>query len=222
MKNRKNIFVLLILLFFPSEYLFSDNIKVLFILPQKYGLNGHLSREMFDSFGWDVTIAGVDSIILPCDYSLSQGSKPFNVDITIAEINNVNQYDCIVISSMSWAENYITAYNDLMNCAELITLLNTANNEGIVIAATCAGVRVLATADIINGRNVTGKAGPNNYYANEYVTAGATFLGENILPVIDGNIVTTTRGQYYMKQNCEALMIAIQNSKNLRKNKEVK
>ncbi|MFH1197121.1 MAG: DJ-1/PfpI family protein [bacterium] len=222
MKYLKKIFFLILLFFTHSEYLFCEDIKVLFILPQNYGLNGHLSREMFDSVGWDVTIAGVDSTIEPCTYSSPQGSEPFKVDIVISEIDDVTQYDCIVISSMSWSADPPAAYNDLLNSIELINLLKTANTQHIVIAATCAGTRVLAAADIIDGKRVTGKAGPNNYYIGEYEQAGATFVGENIPPVVDGNIVTTSRGQYYMKQNCEALMIAIENSKNLRKNKKVK
>ncbi|HPI38221.1 MAG TPA: DJ-1/PfpI family protein [Ignavibacteriaceae bacterium] len=221
MKNVKIIFIVLTHFLLGAECHFCENIKVLLILPQNYGLNTHLSREMFDAIGWDVTIAGVDSLIQPCTYSSPQGSGPFKVDVIITEIGDISQYDCIVISSMSWSANPPAAYNDLLNSIDLINLLKTANSQHIVIAATCAGTRVLAAANIINGKKVTGKAGPNNYYINEYLQAGAIFVGENIPPVVDGNIVTTSRGQYYMKQNSEALMIAIQNSKINRKSNEV-
>jgi hypothetical protein len=47
-------------------------------------------------------------------------------------------------------------------------------------------------------------------YQNEYTAAGATYLGDDHPPVIDGNIITCVRDQYYHVKNSEAIIIALQ------------
>lgn len=48
-------------------------------------------------------------------------------------------------------------------------------------------------AGILDGVTITG----NNSYSAEYSAAGADFLGAGIPPVVVGNIVTSTRSNYY-------------------------
>ena len=188
--------------------------KVLHIIPRYYGLNYYLNMEMFESFGWDVTLAGVTPTVPPCPYASGHTSR--SMDTLISQITDVSQFDVIVIASQSWISNPPNAYSDLLNSQAALDLIFAANDSGLVIWATCAGVRVLAAADIINGVNVQGRAGPGNIYANEIIAAGGIYQGSQIPPVIDGNIVTTTRGQYYMIQNCEAIMTALENTQTLR------
>lgn len=203
-------------LFLSANQALAQQTKVLVILPRYFGLNHYLNMEMFESFGWEVTLTAVTQTVLPCPYSVGVGNTSKNVDILISEINDITQYDCVTIAPMSWQYDPPNACIDLLNNQVALDLISTANDSGLVIWATCAGVRVLAAADIINGINIQGQPGPGNIYLNEYLAAGANYLGSKLPPVIDGNIVTTTRGQYYMIQNNEAIMTALENIQELR------
>jgi len=208
--------IIILTIFFASLFLsahqtYAQQTKVLIILPRYFGLNHYLNMEMFESFGWEVTLTAVTHVVEPCPYSVGVGNTSRNVDIVISEINDITQYDCVAIAPMSWQYDPPNACIDLLNSQVALDLISTANDSGLVIWATCAGVRVLAAADVINGKNVQGQPGPGNIYLNEYLAAGANYLGSKLPPVIDGNIVTTTRGQYYMVQNNEAIMTALEN-----------
>ena len=65
----------------------------------------------------------------------------------------------------------------------------------------CGGTRVLAAAGILDGVTVTGHL----LYKQEVIDAGAIWAGDVVPPVVDGNILTTRRGQYYRTQIGEAL-----------------
>jgi putative intracellular protease/amidase len=194
----------------------TDNVKVLFVLPARFGLNTNLTRECFDKYGWEVTTAGMTRTVSPCNTSSSVGGRAVTVDTLISEIADITSFDALVIGQMSWQMDPNTAYNDLRNSQMFCKLVRDADSAGLVISASCAGVRVLAAAGILEGRTVTGRNGPNNMYGNEYLAAKAIFVGEGARPVTDGNLVTTTRGQYYQIENFEALLAAV-NAKMLKK-----
>jgi hypothetical protein len=77
-------------------------------------------------------------------------------------------------------------------------------NAGIVVSAWCRAVRILAAADVIDGKNITGNAD----YEAEFVAAGATF-NELVPPVIDENLVTGVRSRYYREEMCQAIATAV-------------
>lgn len=212
---------LIILMISTTIPLHAESIKVLIVLPNKYGLNTNLYREMFDKFGWEVSITGITPTVSPCPYSIYSGSVPFEVDFIVDSIQDITQYDCIVIASMAWRTGESTAYSDLLNSTHFMDLLAQANSEHLVITTSCAGTRVLAAAGLITGKQVQGTPGTDSLYYHEYIAAGAIYLGEQLPPVTDGNIVTTMRGQYYMQQNCDAMMAAIENSRRIKAMKGV-
>ena len=203
MKNKTK-FILMIMILSLCN-LKAENIKALVVFPNQFGANSFLILEKLDEFGWDVTTTGVNSVIQPCYWG-----DPVTVDVTISEVTNITNYDCLILCPMRWWQNPPNAYGDILNSPEAMDLFIAANDAGLIIYATCAGVRVLAAADIISGVNITG----NTNYQNEYIAAGANFIGANIPPVIDGNIVTSTRGQYYWNQNPEAIKTAFENQLN--------
>lgn len=68
---------------------------------------------------------------------------------------DVTIYDCMVIMP---ANRFVDeSYGDLLQSPETITLVRTAAREGLALYATCAGVRVLAAARVLNGVHVTGR-----------------------------------------------------------------
>lgn len=179
-----------------------SNFKVLCVLPNKLGANFNLNTDHFEYFGWDVTTTGITQTIATCNWSASGGNLPVEVDVLLSDIESFDNWDVIAIMPANWWSG--NAYGDLISDSHFLNLLQQASEQNKIIWATCAGVRVLAYADILNGVNVTGKA----YFESEYVQAGANYLGENILPVIDGNIITSTRGMYYQYQNINAIINA--------------
>lgn len=203
MKKYSIIFLTMISLSLGS--LKAGDIKVLLVFPEKYGANSFLMLEKLEEFGWDVTTTGVNPVIQPCYWG-----NEVTVDTLISDITDISNYDCLILCTMRWYSNPPNAYSDILNSTEALQLFTAANNAGLIIYAACAGVRVLAAADILNGVNITG----NDYYESEYLAAGANFLGINIPPVIDGNIVTAMRGQYYFNQNMEAVKTALENKIN--------
>nr|NQU91000.1 DJ-1/PfpI family protein [Bacteroidota bacterium] len=179
------------------------NLKVLAVTPNKLGANFNFYIDNMESYGWDVTWAGLTETVNTCSWSNPFGHFAVDVDTLIQDIEDVTYWDVIALMPATWWSG--NAYGDLLNSLETLDLLIQANENNMVIFGTCAGVRVLAAADLLNGVNVTGR----DEYASEYIASGANYLGTFILPVIDGNFVTSTKGMYYHYQNIEAILTAL-------------
>ena len=185
-----------------STTVWGENTKVLVLLPHNFGANFMLFMEVFGQLGFDVTIAGLTETVQPCSsYAAVHGVQPVEVDYLTNEITNVGDYDCVcVMSSTQYGSN--DPCSDLISDINTLLLIFNAEQQNICLWATCSGVRVLAAAGVIDGCNVTGAAA----FSDEYEYAGATFIGGQLPPVVDGNIITTTRGQYFMHENTEVII----------------
>ncbi len=179
-------------------------INVLVILPANYGTNLFLNWNYMQELGWDVTLTGTADPVPPCTWARDRViARTCSLDVLIDDIEDVTQYDAIIVSfGSNLAAN---PCGDLINSDATLNLLYAADQAGIVIAGMCGAVRVLAAADVIDGHHITGK----EYYQDEYVAAGAIYDGPELAPIIDGNIVTCTRGMYYYMQNIDAVQDAI-------------
>jgi putative intracellular protease/amidase len=93
------------------------------------------------------------------------------------------------------------SHDDLLASPEAIALVQQAVADSLLVVATCGGVRVLAAADVIAGKTVTGY----DTYSAEYVAAGATWAGDDVPPILDGNILTSAHGRYYCHQIAETM-----------------
>lgn len=201
-------FLITILLFFAViPNIRADNIKMLIMLSQYYGANYYFIHDQAEKYGWDITLTAVAPAVGSCtSYAIFYGCPTITVDYTVSEITDITEYDILVISS---ASNYVpvSPHTDILNSPEALALIASAVEEGLIVAGICTGPRVLAAADVINGVNITG----HTNFQSEYIAAGANYLGSGIMPVIDGNIVTCTRGMYYQVQNVEAIATAMEN-----------
>ena len=126
------------------------------------------------------------------------------VDVLISDIEDVSIYDGVIILR-GWSEDDL-AYRDLLDSSDALDLISVAVDLGIPVCAGCGGVRVLARAGVLDGIHVQGQA----RFKDEYEAAGAIWVGNKIPPVIDGNIITTTRGMYYSYENAQALALLIE------------
>ncbi|MFW9920197.1 MAG: DJ-1/PfpI family protein, partial [Candidatus Thorarchaeota archaeon] len=174
----------------------TNDVEILFIMDNDYGANYHYIRPILEGWGWEVTLAGTAMTIEPCDYQ--SGSSTLDMDMLISDVTDISDYDAISIMPGD-------SHEGLLSSTAALNLIRSAANMGIVVSAWCRAVRVLAAADVIDGRNVSGHAD----YAAEYTAAGASYIPGDVPPIIDGNIVTTVRSQYYRDEMCVAIAMAI-------------
>ena len=193
-----------LLIFVCCLKLAAQDVKVLVIMPQNYGANYQCYYEMYEQLGWDVTTTAVNQTVQPCSgYAALLGCPAVTVDVLIEDISDVTFYDCVMLmSSSSFVGNPCI---ELINNQAALDLIVAANDAGLILWTSCSSIRVLAAADVLQDVNVQGPSS----YQTEIVNAGANYVGQKIPPVIDGNIISTMRGQYYAMQNIYAILTAI-------------
>ncbi len=172
-----------------------EQIQILFLMDHDYGANYHYIRPILESYGWNVTIAGTAAVLQPCDYQSS--SATLESDVLIWDVENITEFHAISIMPGE-------SHEILRTDQDVLNLIQEAVSEELIVSAWCKAVRVLAAADVIDGKNVTG----SEDFDDEYEAAGATYLGV-VPPVIDGNIVTGVRSRYYREAMCMAIAEAL-------------
>lgn len=176
--------------------------KILALYSANYGPNSYFTGDDLARYGWEITTAGLTKTVSRCPSA--KYIPAFTVDTLISNIADMNDFDALVLMPASWMSG--ASYEDFLNDSSALHLVRAADSSGKAIWATCAGVRVLAKAGVLNGHQVVG----TSMYQSEYEAAGAVYLGDDHPPVVDGNIVTCVRDMYYHVKNCEALAQAIE------------
>jgi len=175
-----------------------DGVRVLFLMPRNIGANNFLIRDVFEEYGWHVTRTAVLDTIPPCGFwGRHPSSLPLLPEVALSEVGNVAEYDVLFIAtSPGQAWQVPDSYQDVLESPEALGLVKSAVNEGLAVFAMCAGVRVLATADVIANKQVVGAP----RFQDEFRAAGAVWVGNERNdngPLISGNIITGARGQTY-------------------------
>jgi len=191
--------------------LVSGNVKslkvhILLLMDDDYGANFNVDdeslniAELFESFGWELSIAALNDTVQPCEEAVKYFNRgTVKTDIRISEIKDLSIYQALVILPGR-------SHKNLINSKAALILIQTAVQNELVVAAWYRGVRVLAVADVVRGKRITGHAD----YKEEYLKAGAEYVPDNPPPVVDGNIITTVRSRYYRQQMCEAIRKAVE------------
>lgn len=187
------------------------DIRALFLVSKNYGLNYFLMRDVMDLFGWKVIHTGVSDKIEACPPVREQLKiHPVIPDIPLLAIEDLDDFDCLVIPPGAGNYNPVPdSFADLLGSPEALSLVKKAAEKGLPVFAMCSGSRVLAAADIVRGKKMVGSP----RFVEEYLAAGAVYVGNernDHAPVIDGNIITGTRGQYYNVTNCQAIASLIE------------
>lgn len=173
----------------------STDVDILLLMDHDFGSAYLHIISNFEKFGWNVTIAGTNQTMISC--LLGGGWTPLVPDILFHEISDITVFDAISIMPGSSHDILLTNETDL-------GLIRTAVEENLVVSAWCRAVRILAAADVLDGKNITG----HSDYEAEYVAAGATF-NDLALPIIDENIVTCGRSQNVRFEMYQAIATAL-------------
>ena len=178
----------------------TGDLHLLLIMPNNYGANYYILRDILEQYGWCLTTTAVTPTVEPCPaYAEILGCPPVTVDVVTDSITDVTVYDAVLV--MFGSANVPNPCGDLLADQHALDLIHTADEEGLLIGAFCQSVRVLAAADVINGVHVTG----NPQFQAEYAQAGGIYVGTGVPPVLDGNILTSIDGLYYSVLICQMI-----------------
>ncbi len=183
------------------------DVNILVILGDDIGSNYHFTRvetpptirDYFENWGWNLTHTAVTARVDSChSYGAYFGCSSIEVDTLIWDIENISYYDIITVIPGS-------SHQGLIDSPEAMQLIRDAVDAGIVVSAWCRGVRTLAYADVIDGVDIVG----HSDFEDEYIAAGANYLGHDHPPVTDGSIVTGARSRYYRAEIAQAMYDAV-------------
>lgn len=175
-----------------------ENYRILFVTDYNWGGNVPSIINHFNTYGWEVTTTAMNKTVNGCSYV---NHASMEVDITLENITDLYIFDCVSILPG-------TSHPNLLNNIEFHRMIQNWVLKGLIVTAWCRAVRILARADVLNGRNITG----HDDYQSEYEAAGATF-NYKVPPIVDGNIITSVRSNYYQLRTCELIRTTVENNK---------
>lgn len=124
----------------------------------------------------------------------SKHGYPVSAEVAADEVS-ASDFDAFVIPG-GYAPDH------MRGSAAIINLIRTANQEGTIIAAICHAGWVLASADALRGKKVTG------YYTikDDLKNAGGDYIDREV--VHDGNIITS-RSPSDLPAFCRTIIAAL-------------
>jgi putative intracellular protease/amidase len=191
----------------PKDPPARSGIRALVLVDDLYGASLNIEDnqnnilENFSSYGWEVTIACCTPEAEPCPWASNHGCQTITAEMRTYQLAGGMNWDVVVVAPGAGHQN-------LMNCPFALSALAQAADNGIPVAAWCRGVRVLAAADIIDGVEITG---PSDF-EDEYLSAGATYLGNNAPPTADQNIITCVDATGNRQEMCELIRETVENA----------
>lgn len=197
----------------------SDGVNILVLAAKNYGLNSFINRDLMEQYGWKLTYTGVLDSINACPPVEKQlGVHPIIPDFKAEEIDDLSKYDGIFIPSGSGSFYKVpNAFGDLLKSPAALKIVSDAVKQNKAVFATCSGLRVLAAADVLKGREVVGAP----EFKDEYEAAGAIFLGKDHAPSISGNVITAARDLYNNYVNMMAISTVIEENRNQKGDKNI-
>lgn len=200
-----------------------DPIRALVLVDGRYGANWNIREGLpsiageFADFGWQVDLASTLPLVQPCAWAAGRGLPALEPGLRVGDIRDVSAWDVLVVLPGQ-------AHEALLADPAALELVRKAEAAGLAIASFCRSARVLARAGILEGRHMTGHAD----YEAEYLAAGAIYHGYSDRtgksdappPIVDGNLVTSMRSNYFRGQACEAIRIAAENARAARTGRE--
>jgi len=157
--------------------------------------------DKFRRYGWDLVLAAATDAVQACPFAAKRGMTPPEISVIVDDIEGIEGFNGVsVLPGPSHA--------GLIESEHALRLIRDASQAGLVVSAWCRGVRVLAAADVIRGKQIVGHEDDREAIEE----AGGVFIGQDHPPVTDGTLVTGARSYYYRAKNAEAIKKAVQTS----------
>lgn len=158
-------------IFLTSVRAYTPGHKVMILVAYGVGETYFPAKNKFESWGWNVTTAGLTSSVISCP---NINPRPVPVDILISDINNdtLSQYECIFIPSGGH-------WNELAYDATTLATISNAYNLGVVISSLCIGIVVIARADIVDGVRIAYDANSAPYV----ISYGGITVNEEVVTI---------------------------------------
>jgi putative intracellular protease/amidase len=178
--------------------------RMLLLWGDLYGANCTMSTkklsivDKFHRYGWELTSAGATRTVEPCGFARERGADGIPMDCTFDEIGDIEEFDGLSVMPGP-------SHRDLIDTPAVLVMIRRAADAGLVVSGWCRGVRVLASADVLRGRQVVGHVDDRDAIE----TAGGIYVGHDHPPVIDGRLVTGARSYRYRAKNAEAIRKAM-------------
>jgi putative intracellular protease/amidase len=161
-----------------------SDVKVLMLISDYFGWNYFDAREIFESWGVNVTTIAnsLDTDIPSC---LNRPPRGTTADLLLSQVDNylVTQFDVLFIPAGG-------QWQSLVQSARVLEFIEFAHNNGVIVATICIGNIVLArTNDIVNGCSVASYPSTNI----DMTDSGAT-VRRGYCAVTDNRFITGGSG----------------------------
>ncbi|MBN1859566.1 hypothetical protein JW848_10265 [Candidatus Bipolaricaulota bacterium] len=185
----------------------SDGVSVLILLAEPYGANSMLWLHQFERLGWDVTLTGLKETVRNC----SSLCSPIDVDATLDHLEGIDAFDAIAVSTTPGTFSYMPVpAADLRGSGAALSIVREANAANLTLYTSCAGLLVFGEAGILAGRTVV--CHPRIHEDPVLIGADRIPGGQSQLPIIDGNLVTSTSGRFFAQEIPEAIARSLDRS----------
>ncbi|MFX1517211.1 MAG: DJ-1/PfpI family protein [Promethearchaeota archaeon] len=163
-----------------SSNTFLDEYNIIILVADGVGNCYYVIEEYLEGFGANITTVGLYKTIRTCN---NKGeAKYLTANITISEINEITDYDAIVVPSGGY-------WGSMMRQTQVKDLISHAYKEGLIIASFCVGTVILAVADILDGINVLSHENVNE----DVIESGANIITD-ATTISDSRIITADKG----------------------------
>ena len=158
-----------------------EDVNVLAVIGRSFGWSYFEIRDFFEGWGCNFTTTGESEIVQSC---VNKPASPVETDILVSEIDRdiIRQFDVLVVPSGGHWRN-------LRDSAPVISLIQMAYEEGLVVGGICVGVIPVAFSNVTFHKVITG---------HDFVYTYAIISDATIHPlmnsVTDGQIVTGDGG----------------------------
>ncbi|OLS29662.1 MAG: hypothetical protein ThorAB25_15200 [Candidatus Thorarchaeota archaeon AB_25] len=161
----------------------TSDVSVLMLIADNFGWNYYDAREIFESWGVNVTTVAysLDHNITSCTRPNTGENETILVEYTHQEMTPemVAQFDCLFVPSGG-------QWSSLIVGGAPLTFIADAYNMGLIVASICTGTRVVSEShEIVNGSKVVWYSLSSGFM----VQAGATLIDE-METVADGRMIT--------------------------------
>ena len=179
-------------------------VRMLLLWGDLYGANCTMSTkklsivDKFRRYGWDLTSAAATRTVEPCGFARERGAEAIEMDCTFDELADIEDFDGLSVMPGP-------AHRGLIDAPAVLEMIRHAADAGLVVSGWRRGVRVLAAADVLRGRQIVGHSDDRDAIE----AAGGVFVGHDHPPVIDGRLVTGARSYHYRAKNADAIRVAM-------------